>query len=418
MTNTTNTVSPTTLRLAKRFLMSEGQPCLPTDSDSNIIAMAELHGWVNPEPAPEPAALSDYQLQALDWIRINRPSINHNAAMSNEDKVSIAETAGFTYVMSPTPTPTPMIPTPEPELTSQVGVEDAMRVLMGALQPKQPVQQLDEAHIVEIIKKHMEPVTTVKNIISPAVTTKVKGAHKSLSKVVKRLNAGYNVYLYGEAGCGKTTLAEQAAKSLDVPFYHTGAMMQKYELTGFLSANNDYQETSFYKCFKDGGLYLFDEIDGSMASAIIAFNAAIANRIMYFPNGETLTAHADFKVIAAANTNGQGATANYKRNALDGATLDRFCRIKLEIDTALEKRLAKAEFERTGGVDDAIFDDWLDTVREARKAAKKARIDVIISPRSSITGAGILGMGDSKKDALAETFGASLSKDQAKQLGL
>lgn len=353
-------VNPTTLRSAKRFISAMGQTCPTGMSDNDVLSIAETSGWINP-------ALT-------------------------------APTA---------PTATPAI---DPAI---------LATLTQLLTPKAaPAQQIDKAHIIKIIKQHMEPVTTVNTVLPTGNTTTVKGAHKELAKVVKRLSAGYNVYLYGDAGCGKTTLAEQAAESLGIDFYHTGALLQKYELTGFLSANNDYQETSFYRAFTRGGLYLFDEIDASMASAIIAFNAAIANKIMYFPNGETVKAHKDFRVIAAANTNGLGATSNYKRNALDGATLDRFCRIKLEIDTSLEKRMAKAEFARIGGTDDTLIDDWLDTVQDARKAAKKARIDVIISPRSSVTGAGILAMGDSKKDAIAETFGASLSTDQAKQIGL
>ena len=113
-----------------------------------------------------------------------------------------------------------------------------------------------------------------------------------------------------------------------------------------------------------------------------------------------------------------GATVNYKRNALDGAFLDRFNRIELHYDEVLERRLAHNEYALCGGESPEACDLWVDLVQQARRTAKKARIDVIISPRSSINGAAVIGMGDTTDMAIDETFGASLSVDQRKQLGV
>ena len=117
-------------------------------------------------------------------------------------------------------------------------------------------------------------------------------------------------------------------------------------------------------------------------------------------------------------TNGLGATANFKRNALDGASLDRFLRLTIEVDNALEKRLAIEEFTRQGGTDTNIVKRWVKLVQEKRKAAAAKRLDVIISPRSSVNGAAVLAFGDDTQTAINETFGASLSLDQRRKLDL
>lgn len=311
--------------------------------------------------------------------------------------------------------------TPQPAPTAPpADLAAAVAQVMALMQPPAPAT-LDEAAIKAAVEKYSNPVLTLKiqhhKGSVKLKTTTIEGAHAELPRVVKRLNAGYKVYLYGPAGAGKTTLAQQAATALDIPFYHTGALLQKYELTGFNDAGGNYVCTTFYQAYKTGGLYLFDEIDASMPQAVIAFNQAIENGEMTFPH-EVVKQHPDFRVIAAANTNGQGATNNYKRNALDGATLDRFVRIPLQYDESLELALALAEYKRLGGKDESQVRDWVAMVQITRLRAINKKIDVIISPRSSKNGAGILAMGDSTTIAIAETFGASLSADQKKQLQL
>lgn len=61
---------------------------------------------------------------------------------------------------------------------------------------------------------------------------------------------------------------------------------------------------------------------------------------MTFPNGETIQAHKDFQVVAAANTYGTGSNQVYcGRNQIDGATLDRYFVYNLDYDRNLEKAL-------------------------------------------------------------------------------
>jgi MoxR-like ATPase len=127
-------------------------------------------------------------------------------------------------------------------------------------------------------------------------------------------------------------------------------------------------------------VFLFDEIDGSLAGAVIAFNAALANRVADFPCGQR-EAHPDFIAVAAANTYGHGATRDYVgRNPLDGATLDRFGFIAMDYDEHIENAMT----DNT---------EWLNRVRSVRKATRSLSLQHIISPRATQKGAKFLAAG-------------------------
>ena len=76
---------------------------------------------------------------------------------------------------------------------------------------------------------------------------------------------------------------KQVAKALGLDFYFTNAVTQEYKITGFTDANGRYQETQFYKAFKNGGLFMLDEMDASIPEVLVILNAAIANGYFDFP---------------------------------------------------------------------------------------------------------------------------------------
>lgn len=209
--------------------------------------------------------------------------------------------------------------------------------------------------------------------------------HFQFEKLSKYVQTKNNIFLVGSAGSGKTTAARNIAKALNIKFYFTGAINSEYKLTGFIDAQGRIVNTEFRKAYEHGGLFLFDEIDASFPQAILAFNAALANDFMDFPD-KKVPKHRNFYCIAAANTFGTGADRQYVgRNQLDAATLDRFITFNWEIDETLEHELANNY-------------EWVNYVQKARKAASKIGERHIISPRASMQGADLLRIGIDRKE--------------------
>lgn len=204
--------------------------------------------------------------------------------------------------------------------------------------------------------------------------------HFQFPDLVKMSSTGLNIFLVGPAGSGKTTAAINVAKALGVEFHFTGAIASEFKLTGFINASGGIVSTEFRKAYENGGLFLFDEIDASYPQAVLAFNAALSNNYMDFPD-KRITRHENFYCIAAANTYGQGADRQYVgRNQLDAASLDRFVFIDWKYDEKLETELAKNE-------------EWSTYVQQARKVIEDLKIRHVVSPRASMHGATLLAIG-------------------------
>lgn len=193
--------------------------------------------------------------------------------------------------------------------------------------------------------------------------------HERFETVLKFVLADEPVMLVGPAGTGKNVICKQIAEAMNLEFYFSNAVTQEYKLTGFIDANGTYHETQFYKAFKDGGVFMLDEMDASIPEVLIILNSAIANRYFDFPTGK-IEAHPDFRLVAAANTFGTGASYTYTgRNQLDGASLDRFAVINIDYSKDIENSLT----------DDK---ELLKFIRKFRTACGKNGINHIVSYRA------------------------------------
>lgn len=212
-----------------------------------------------------------------------------------------------------------------------------------------------------------------------------KSEHKLLSFTLTCIKAGTNPLLVGPSGCGKTSIARQIAERLNIPFYFIGAVTSAFMLRGFRDAHGNVEETSFVKAYKNGGLFLFDELDASDPAELVAVHAALDNGLFDTPAG-LINRHPDFYFIAAANTWGNGATLDYMgRNHLDGATLDRFITIPMDYDEAFERNLVAEKHP-----DQKM---WSEIVIAARAATQKLGIRHTISIRAHLQGAKLLDAG-------------------------
>ena len=232
--------------------------------------------------------------------------------------------------------------------------------------------------------------------------------HHLYPMLLSLVAAGHQVWISGPAGSGKTMAVEQVATDLGLPFYFNGAIDSEYKLTGFVDAAGRVVSTPFRRAYEGGGIYLFDEVDASSASATLALNAALANGICPFPGSDTpIKRHPDCRIIAAANTFGYGADSKYVgRNRLDAAFIDRFAaKLHWDYDEALELAL---------GLDQA----WTKRVQALRKLALEKGLHVVISTRAAIAGGRMLQDGIDRETVERLTITGAIGAEARKALGV
>ena len=280
------------------------------------------------------------------------------------------------------PAPQPQ-PTPQPTVVTDQQVNYSMGILEQAvvqLIAKTQSEKIESEIMGQVEDKVRQFIKDEYGTIERKITTVVDGKkaemrgiqHDKFETVLKFVANDEPVFLTGPAGSGKNVLCKQVAEALGLKFYFTNAVTQEYKLTGFTDANGNYHATQFYKAFKDGGVFMLDEMDASIPEVLVILNAAIANRYFDFPAPiGYVEAHPDFRVIAAGNTTGHGADFEYVgRNQLDGASLDRFAVVKIDYSQAIEDNVA------LGNKELAQF------CRDFRKSADKNGVNVIVSYRA------------------------------------
>lgn len=230
-----------------------------------------------------------------------------------------------------------------------------------------------EDKVRDFIKQEYGTIERKVNTIVNGISVEMTGVqHDKFETVLKFVANNEPVFLTGPAGSGKNILCQQVAKALSLNFYFSNAVTQEYKITGFTDAMGVFHESQFYKAFKNGGVFMLDEMDASIPEVLVILNAAIANRYFDFPAPiGYVEAHPDFRVIAAGNTFGLGADYEYVgRNQLDMASLDRFAMVKIDYSEAIEMNVALGD------------SDLVKFARDFRQASKKAGVRVILSYRA------------------------------------
>lgn len=313
----------------------------------------------------------------------------------------------------PTPAPAPApVPAPVAAPAADMDVNAALKALAQAMGGAISVDANQVRAIVEEQIKPLrdalgQPVIHVMDAAGARLGDLPPTRHPMADTLLAALScktaAGYtpNVWIAGPAGSGKTFAVKQIAQAMALDYGFHGAMSMAHELVGFVDAGGTYHETVFVRLYRNGGVCLLDECDAGSSEALLALNAALANGEMSLPNGEIIQRHKDFRCVAAANTYGAGATAEYVGRArIDAAFLDRFgVRLQWDYDKKLEQAIC-------GNA------DWAKRVQKARAQAAKIGLKVLITPRASETGAALIAGGMSENDAAQITYLAGLSSEQ------
>lgn len=198
--------------------------------------------------------------------------------------------------------------------------------------------------------------------------------HETFDKILKQVLMNKSVMLVGPSGTGKDFTINQLARLFNVPLYNLGFIADEYgSIRGYLDLHGNFVKTPFYDCLKYGGFCSFNEVDNSESKALVEINKVMGSNgyVPYlFPNGELVKPHPNFRIIAAGNTWGDGASTQHaSREKLDGATLNRFKRIYYGYDECLEKEILKD------------YPDVYDFAIKYRENLTSRGIDRIISTR-------------------------------------
>lgn len=201
----------------------------------------------------------------------------------------------------------------------------------------------------------------------PAPTT--TGAPADLRAII---GAGLrNVWLYGPAGTGKTTICRQLAEEMELPctILSCSAGTSPAEITGFKYPEP--RASAISRAIAQPGIIVLDEMPMLEPDVAAVCNALLANNEL-----ETSTGHVnrdpDCIIIATANTTGTGADRQYiGNNQLDAATLDRFAGAFVRVDYS-------AEYE-------SRFDsEVVSFCQNLRRLVKDNGLDRIVSTRAII----------------------------------
>ncbi len=340
----------------------------------------------------EKTSLYGYHLSRYpdEMQRICRAALENKSTPPQPNKQNILKTENMRDI-----TPAPAAPS-----TAQA---EALAQLLGTLTPPS-----DDAEI-NALKKRVEELEQTKHrtveIKIPNMPKKEMGTvHKEFTTLLTTVSCGLHAYLAGPAGSFKTSAAEDVAKALELKCSSISVCQQTTQtaLLGYLNAMGDYVTTEFRKRYERGGVFILDEIDNGNANVLSVLNSALANGSCAFPDG-MVNKHADFRLIATANTIGQGADAKYiGRCQLDAATLDRFAFIQWDYDTAMERDIASNK-------------EWCERVQSLRASADRLKSRIVISPRATFSGEKLLaaGMNQRQVESLV-VFGGTSTEESDK----
>lgn len=168
------------------------------------------------------------------------------------------------------------------------------------------------------------------------------------------------LYLYGPSGSGKNYFVKQLAELFGIPYVNIGYIMEEYELVGGRTATGAYAPSNFYECWRNGYIAFCDELDNGVPQATIKLNGFMDNgdhATYNFPVIGFVDRHANFRLIAAGNTKGMGATrAHNVRQKLDESIQQRFKYVKFDYDPKVEAAILKD------------YPEWLEFINLFREA--------------------------------------------------
>lgn len=286
----------------------------------------------------------------------------------------------------------------------RIGADILSKVLLAVQSDKVDPSLLREMIAEEIA---LQPPHRVEIVLPTHSYVLPELHHYKTETVIRIVSLNHPLMMVGPAGCGKTTIGNQTAYALGLPFYITSTITDEHHLTGFVDGRGLYHTTPFRQAFETGGVWIADEIDAWDAAALLAANSALANGYSVFPDSpQPIMRHPNFRMIATANTFGTGADRVYiGRNELDAASLDRFATVLVDYDVNMERAFSNGNIQ------------WLEYVWRIRKQVAKLNIRHVVSSRAIIMGSLALQSGLDRSDVEEFYLFKGMSKNDRNKVG-
>lgn len=259
--------------------------------------------------------------------------------------------------------------------------------------------QLTAAHDrVDYKLRQLEDAAPKRDIIEPqrlvvqllessgkSTEVSIHAQHRKFPDLLLDIRAGHNIYNYGPTGGGKTVAVYTVGRTLSLPVYRIVCHRETspYVFKGYMK-DGVYCEGLAFKPFTEGGILFVDELDNASANAATSLKEFADADEVFFPHG-LFPKHKDFRLVANANTIGNGANQTYVgRNQMDKALLNIFKFHYWEYDEDFETTICWQEFLECGGKPESriMFDKFLKSLREFRRAISELGLLHIISPRN------------------------------------
>lgn len=304
--------------------------------------------------------------------------------------------------------------------TSSTAMQAAMSDLdnkHGALEPKIVALGAKWQADAKVLKAEIAKLNAARQIQVVSTTGKVLktiGRQHAMFDNAARMLAAIGdtgiLNLVGEAGSGKSFVFAALADVLGVDWesFTMNAYTSAMDILGFISPlNGQYVDSPFRRAYEFGKLMCIDEVTRSSVEGASSFNGLTSSPQTGFPD-RIVERHANCYFVAAANTYGRGADAEYVGgNQLDAATLSRFVYLPWNTDwdflgeiTGLVIPSDAPEFPAPGLAresDDPMVTDWGAWVKRVRDICDEKHIHAVIGARAVINGVKLLKAGiDSK----------------------
>lgn len=203
----------------------------------------------------------------------------------------------------------------EKKALKQFGSKTEIKELLNKLKKEFEKKEKEELKKIQFSFSSLEPEDKLKNLIKAGMN---------------------NIWMVGPAGCGKSTIARNTAKELDVPYLciSCGIGTSATEFTGYKYPTRE--ATKFAEFYAKKSIILIDEMTALDPSVAQVINAALANGEIETTTG-TVLRHPECIIIATSNTFGNGADRQYvANNQLDASTIDRFTGAIIEVNYSVK----------------------------------------------------------------------------------